>query len=131
MLSFGERLKMARERAGLTQIDVYKATNINNKSLSRYENDATSPDPNAIKSLVELYNVSADFILGLSDEPNTSMPVYETDYHSDVILEDHSSYITEILQHLSSLSENSRSKVLDYIKMLAVYEQKAPSDDKK
>lgn len=41
MLTFGERLRMARERAGLTQKDVYKALSITDKSLSRYENNAT------------------------------------------------------------------------------------------
>ena len=68
MLTFGERLRLARERAGLSQLDVFKAINLNNKSLSRYENNATAPDPDTMKSLIELYDVSADFILGLSDE---------------------------------------------------------------
>ena len=68
MLTFGERLRMARERAGLSQLDVFKTINLNNRSLSRYENNATVPNPDTMKALIELYDVSADFILGLSDE---------------------------------------------------------------
>lgn len=48
MLNFGERLRMARERAGLSQLEVYKKINLNNKSLSRYENNVTVPNPDTI-----------------------------------------------------------------------------------
>ncbi len=74
MLTFGERLRMARERAGLSQLDVYKAINLSNKSLSRYENNATAPDPDTVRALIELYDVSADFIMGLSDEMGRARP---------------------------------------------------------
>lgn len=49
MLNFGERLRRARERKGLTQVDVYRAIGLNNKSLSRYENGATAPDPDTLR----------------------------------------------------------------------------------
>ncbi len=68
MLNFGERLRRARERKGLTQVDVYRAIGLNNKSLSRYENGATAPDPDTLRDLIRLYDVSADYVLGLSEE---------------------------------------------------------------
>ena len=74
MLSFGERLRLARERKGLTQMDVYRAIGLNNKSLSRYENGTTAPDPDTVRDLIRLYDVSSDYILGLSNEMGTACP---------------------------------------------------------
>jgi transcriptional regulator with XRE-family HTH domain len=65
MLSFGERLRLARERKDMTQLDVYRAIGLNNKSLSRYENGTTAPDPDTLRDLIRLYDVSSDYILGL------------------------------------------------------------------
>ena len=66
MLSFGERLKKARERKGLSQKQVMALINLSDKSLSRYETNSSAPDPDTIQELIRLYDVSADYILGLS-----------------------------------------------------------------
>ncbi len=67
MLSFGERLRKARKRKGLSQVDVFKALGLNNKSLSRYENGETTPNPETLQRLIRLYDVSSEYILGLTD----------------------------------------------------------------
>ena len=54
MVSFGERLKRARKRKGLTQAQVMEMTGITDKSLSRYENGASAPDPDSILTLIRL-----------------------------------------------------------------------------
>lgn len=69
-MSFGSRLRVAREHKGLTQIEVYKLTGINNKALSRYETDSTSPDPSTITMLAKLYEVSTDYLFGLINKFN-------------------------------------------------------------
>lgn len=61
MLKFGDRLRAARERKGLSQMDVYRAIGLNNKSLSRYENGTTAPDPDTLRDLIRLYDVSSDY----------------------------------------------------------------------
>lgn len=68
MSTLGERLKKARERKGLSQVEVYRRTNINNKTLSRYEKDGSEPDTETLKLLSDLYEVSADFLLGKTDD---------------------------------------------------------------
>lgn len=67
MLTFGERLKKARKRKGLSQVDVFDAIGLNNKSLSRYEKDETTPNPETLQKLIRLYDVSSEYILGLTD----------------------------------------------------------------
>ena len=59
------RLKYAREKNDLKQTDVQKVTGINNKTLSNYENGVSSPNPETLKILAILYNVSADYLLGI------------------------------------------------------------------
>lgn len=110
MLTFGERLKKARERRGLTQLQVMDATGIHVKSLSRYETNATSPDPDAITTLIKLYDVSADYIMGLSPEMG-----HATDADATSVPDAH--------ETLENLSSDSRKKAEEYLAMLKTLEE--------
>ncbi len=72
MTTLGERLKKARKRKGLSQAEVYELTGIGNKSLSRYENDASSPSPEVLQKLSRLYDVSGEYLLGLTGDMGSS-----------------------------------------------------------
>lgn len=63
MSTLGERLRMARERKGYSQTEVYKRTNINNKTLSRYEKDGSEPDTETLKTLADLYDVKVEWLI--------------------------------------------------------------------
>lgn len=63
MSTLGERLKLARERTGLKQTQVKERTNINNKTLSGYENNVSEPDAATLSTLAELYGVSYKWLL--------------------------------------------------------------------
>lgn len=60
-MSVGSRLKRAREKKKLSQIDVYEKTNINNKTLSRYEKDGAEPDYDTLRTLAKLYGVTISY----------------------------------------------------------------------
>ena len=68
MLTIGDRLKMARERKGVTQTKTSEDTGINNKTLSGYERNISEPDIETLKLLAKYYNISFDFILGKTDK---------------------------------------------------------------
>lgn len=71
MSTLGERLKIARQKCGLKQIQVKERTNINNKTLSGYENDVSEPDTNTLATLAELYGVSHKWLLtGIGEMTN-------------------------------------------------------------
>lgn len=123
MLTFGERLRMARERKGLSQLDVYKATNIGNKSLSRYENNKTAPDPEAMKLLIKLYDVSADFILGLSDDMGQAFPSTGTSKAQPKITKAVSRDEAEMLKKIEGLSPEAKAKATDYLEMLKTLDE--------
>lgn len=63
MSTLGERLKLARERTGLKQTQVKERTNINNKTLSGYENNVSEPDAATLAILADLYGVSYKWLL--------------------------------------------------------------------
>lgn len=66
MTTLGERLRKARKRKGMSQMDVFDAVGISNKSLSRYEKDDSAPSPEVLMRLSRLYDVSSEYILGLT-----------------------------------------------------------------
>ncbi|WCK53881.1 helix-turn-helix transcriptional regulator [Aneurinibacillus sp. Ricciae_BoGa-3] len=63
MSDLGNRLRSAREKVGLKQIQVKERTGINNKTLSGYENGVSEPDLESLKTLAALYKVSYDWLL--------------------------------------------------------------------
>lgn len=69
-MTLGERLRLARMRKNYTQIEAAKKLDISNNVLSSYERDARDPDTKMLRSLSELYDVSTDFLLGLTDYPS-------------------------------------------------------------
>lgn len=81
MSLLGERLCIARERKNLKQVGVYKKTNINNKTLSRYEKGGTEPDIETLNILADLYEVSIDWLTGRVNYPK----IYFTEDERKVI----------------------------------------------
>lgn len=70
MKSLSSRLKEARERKKLKQIQVKEKTGINNKTLSGYENGVSEPDAETLRILANLYEVSIDWLLGNESKNN-------------------------------------------------------------
>ena len=52
-----------REESIEQQVDVYRAIGLNNKSLSRYENGTTAPDPDTLRDLIRLDNCSLSWLV--------------------------------------------------------------------
>lgn len=61
-MTLGERIREARERAGLTQMDVARHFNISRSAVSQWENDATDPSAR-VAELAALFNVDAGRLL--------------------------------------------------------------------
>lgn len=64
-MTLGQRLKEARLKAGYkSQTEAAKKLGITSQVLSNYEGGRRDPDTQTLKALAELYNVSADYLLG-------------------------------------------------------------------
>lgn len=81
MPKLGQRLRKARELAGLSQLEAAKKLGISNGTLSGYERDYRDPDTRMLEKIANLYEVSTDWLLGLADNPTPpgkkAKPYYE------------------------------------------------------
>lgn len=68
-MTFGDKIKKLRNERNWTQDFVSKKLNISSPALSRYESGACEPkDLAMVSEFAKLYNVTTDYLLGLSDE---------------------------------------------------------------
>lgn len=70
----GERLKEIRKARGMTQSDLAQRVSINERMFPRYEkredeDDSSIPNADVVARISKVLAVSADFLLGLSDNP--------------------------------------------------------------
>ena len=79
------RIRELREKAGLRQIDVAKATCIDQKTLSNYETGKTSPDSYSLIQLADFFDVSIDYLVGRIDSLHTSVSKEEVYKKIDII----------------------------------------------
>ena len=63
-------LKILRKGKGYTQIYVQMKTGIEQALLSKFENGERTPPTETLFRLAEFYNVSIDYILCRTDNPN-------------------------------------------------------------
>ena len=61
---FCERLKKMRIEKNLTQTDIAKMIYISQPAYSKYEMGTASPNPETLKKLAEVLNVSVDYLIG-------------------------------------------------------------------
>lgn len=68
-MDYVRRIRDLREDNDLTQTDVAKVLNTNQKVYSRYETAENEMPVRHIITLCKFYNVSADYILGFTSTP--------------------------------------------------------------
>ena len=66
----GERIKAAREAAGLSQTDLAAATNTSKQTMYKYESDVITNIPSdKIQSIASTLHVSPSYIMGWTEAP--------------------------------------------------------------
>lgn len=68
-MTIGESFKRFRKEFNLTQSNVADKLGILQQSYYKYETDKVKPSAEIILDLANAYDVSADYLLGRSDEP--------------------------------------------------------------
>ena len=69
MTSLKKRMRDLREDHDLSQADVAAYLKVSKPRISEWENGKYQPSIDTVISLANLYNVSTDYLLGLSDDP--------------------------------------------------------------
>ena len=68
-MNYRERLREIREQHELTQAQVGEVINKSQQGYSHIENGRAELKIDDLKTLSKFYEVSADFIIGITDEP--------------------------------------------------------------
>lgn len=68
--TFSERLKELRHRLNLTQKDLADKIGVTAAALSSYENNIKNPSIAVAKRIADAFNVSIDWLCGLTDKMN-------------------------------------------------------------
>ena len=74
-MNIGQRIKKLREDEHLSQLELAKIINVCNTTVSQYENGSRTPSDDIKIKLANYFNVSTDYLLGLSD--NEKEPTQE------------------------------------------------------
>lgn len=108
----GARLKALRKRRGLTQGQVAEYAGISQSTLSEIERGEIAPKTiDAIVNLTHYFGTTADYLLGLSDDPSPrrDAPLPEV--------------TRSLLEILDELSEGRRAELLAHARVLYEAEQ--------
>lgn len=80
--NFSTRLKTLRYELGLSQKEFAESVGISAMAVSTYENDSKSPSIETATKIAQKYNVSLDWLCGLSDRRQTGIVL---DSMSDIL----------------------------------------------
>lgn len=70
----GSRIREMREALGLTQEQLAEIIDVGVLQINRYENNKTQPNADMLIRLAQGLGCSADYLLGLIDDPRTRNP---------------------------------------------------------
>lgn len=80
----GDRLRTMRERAGMSQDDLGQAGGVSLRQIGRYETGEAEPTAHVLAQMAKALNCSADYLLGLVDDPTAIMPDMDAEMRSMV-----------------------------------------------
>ena len=67
---FSLRMKEFRQKHNFTQLYLAEIIGTTKEVIDNYENGSTAPDIAIIEKLSRIFNLSSDYLLGLTDKPN-------------------------------------------------------------
>lgn len=74
-MSFGSRIKYLRLEKHISQAELGSVLGVSPNTISQYEADKRFPDQKSLITICQYFNVSSDYLLGLSDvvQPSISL----------------------------------------------------------
>ena len=70
-MEFNVRLKEIRKERGFTQKNIYEILKVSPNCYASWEQGRTEPDINSLRKLCIIFDISADYLLGLENEDGT------------------------------------------------------------
>lgn len=125
----GSRLKKLRGKRN--QEDIAKAVGLTRASYSHYENDRVEPDINTLQNLSKFFNVTTDYLLGLTNNPGSNGPVIVAGKEIELSI-DELKIFEELKKHpilFHDLATDPEKKVKELIKLYKMKQMLLDEDD--
>jgi len=118
---FGERLADLRKKRNLSQYALAAKFNISQSTLAMWEKGNRSPSNTTIANIAKYFDVSTDYLLGVTDDPtpgDRQMKLFklhenELDYYTEhetrirLMIAQKTSEISTIQKHIDSIEQNA------------------------
>lgn len=75
-MGIGQRMQRLREEDGMTQEELGEKLGVSQGTVSQWESGKRAPGGEAVKAMAELFDTTADFILGIVDEEIKLVPYF-------------------------------------------------------
>ena len=76
---FVERLKLLRKARCVSQAEFAKELNVAQSTVGMWETGKREPDFKTLCRIASFFDVTSDYLLGLSDTPRPDFPMYKYD----------------------------------------------------
>lgn len=107
---FPERLSDLMKKRGLTQQNLADSMGVKRQTISLYKSGQSMPDAKTLRDLAEYFNVSSDYLLGLSDVQSADISIKEICEYTGLSVE-----AVEMLCSLKKLDFTDCSETLNRI----------------
>lgn len=118
-VNFSQRLKHLREDKGLIQRELAEKLNVSRATITQYENNNRFPDQEMLKKIASFFNVSIDYLLGMTDirkiKQNSNTKEKEDP--------------NPLLKDFENLSPESQKELEKYLELLKLKENMEKSKD--
>lgn len=113
-----EQLKILRKRDKLSQKALAEKLFVSQQAIAKWEKDSATPNPEMLAKISDVFQVSVDYLLGVSDKKNTPTS-------DDVSESPEAKHLREIVE---SLPPADQQRVLEFAKNLAATMPKQKPD---
>lgn len=113
MVIFGDRLKLLRNRKGLSQSEFAKQIGVSKSSVNMYERGDREPNFETLEAIADYFNVDLDYLMGKSEIENRARFVPGVTNAVSTLTPDEA----DLLCKYRALDESGRGRVrnvLDY-----------------
>lgn len=107
-----KRLKLLRLENNMLQKDVAKKIGITESGYGFYEQGKRIPDSIMLIKLAALYNVTTDYLLGITDKRNPESLTLDEELQQ--LLNDPDTLVA--FKDFQNLSDSDKQEIIDYIK---------------
>lgn len=81
----GDRIRWLRNRLNMTQADLAERLSMSDQQVFRWEAGKSEPSLDAVVKLAKTFDVTGDYLLGLSDDPRGNRAVELSEREVDLI----------------------------------------------